>query len=116
MPLYGSILLLLLLANLSLPGTFSFVPEFLVLLGAFSSNTLVAFLATGGVIFSAAYSIWLYNRLCFGPLSPALGFYGDLNGRELALLVPLVLLVLAFGVLPGPLLAPFQLPLALSLR
>ena len=116
MPLYASLLLLLLLANLSLPGTFSFVPEFLVLLGGFSVNTLAAFLATAGVIFSAAYSIWLYNRLCFGPLSPAIQFYGDLNGRELSLLVPLVLLVVAFGLFPAPLLAPLQLPLALVLR
>jgi len=116
MPLYASILLLLLLANLSLPGTFSFIPEFLVLLGGFAVNTLVAFGATAGVILSAAYSIWLFNRLCFGPLSPTLGSYGDLNGRELALLLPLAVLVLAFGLSPAPLLAPLQLPLSLVLR
>jgi len=116
MPLYGGLLLLLLLANLSLPGTFSFIPEFLVLLGGFGVNTLVAFLATLGVIFSAAYSIWLYNRLCFGPVGKGLVAYGDLNGRELSLLLPLALLVVAFGLAPAPLLAPFQLPLALILR
>lgn len=116
MPLYASLLLLLLLANLSLPGTFSFIPEFLVLLGGFGVNTFVAFGATAGVILSAAYSIWLFNRLCFGPLSPAIGAYGDLNGRELALLLPLAGLVVAFGLFPAPLLAPFQLPLSLLLR
>lgn len=113
MPLYASLLLLLFLANLSLPGTLSFVPEFLVLLGAFEANSLVALGATVGVIFSAAYSIWLYNRLCFGPVSFALAAYGDLNGRELALLLPLAVLVLLFGVFPAPLLAPFLLPLSL---
>jgi NADH-quinone oxidoreductase subunit M len=115
MPVYAGLLLVLFLANLSLPGTLSFVPEFLVLLGAFGANTFVALGATFGVIFSAAYSIWLYNRLCFGPVSSALSAYSDLNGRELSLLVPLVVLVLVFGVFPAPLLAPFQFPLSLLL-
>jgi NADH-quinone oxidoreductase subunit M len=116
MPLYASLLLLLLLANLSLPATFPFVAEFLVLLGGFGANSLVGLGATLGVVLSAAYSIWLYNRLCFGPLSIRLGGFGDLNRRELALLLPLVVLVLLFGLAPGPLLAPLQLPLLLVLR
>ena len=61
------------MANVGLPGTSGFVGEFLTLLGAFKANTWVAFLATIGVILSAAYALYLYRRMIFGPLEkPAL--------------------------------------------
>ena len=54
------------LANIGLPGTSGFVGEFLTLLGAFRVDTWVAFLATSGMVLSAAYALWLYRRVIFG--------------------------------------------------
>ena len=82
------------LANVGLPGTSGFVGEFLTLLGAFKANTWVAFLATIGVILSAAYALYLYRRMIFGALEkPALKAHRrhGLRARSLVL-APLVLL------------------------
>ena len=93
------------LANVGLPGTSGFVGEFLTLVGAFQVNTWVAFFATTGVILSAAYALWLYRRVIFGPLvKDALKGIKDLSRREQLILAPLVILVIFFGVYPLPLL------------
>ena len=68
MPLYAVCFMVFTMANVGLPGTSGFVGEFLTLLGAFKANTWVAFFATFGVILSAAYALWLYRRMIFGPL------------------------------------------------
>jgi NADH-quinone oxidoreductase subunit M len=86
-----------------LPGTSGFVGEFLTLLGAFKANTWVAFFATTGVILSAAYALWLYRRVVFGTLTKdSLKGMLDLSGREKAILYPLVVLTIFFGVYPAP--------------
>ena len=93
------------MANVGLPGTSGFVGEFLTLLGAFKANTWVAFLATFGVILSAAYALWLYRRMIFGPLEkPSLRSIRDLGYREMLVLAPLVILTILFGFYPAPLL------------
>jgi NADH-quinone oxidoreductase subunit M len=93
------------MANIGLPGTTGFVGEFLTLMGAFKANTWVGLLATTGVIWSACYALWLYRRLIFGVLSKeTLKGMLDLSGREKAILYPLVVLVIFFGVYPKPLL------------
>jgi NADH-quinone oxidoreductase subunit M len=115
MPLYATALLLLLLANLSLPGTSSFVAEFLVLVGTFGANSLAGLVAAGGVVLSAAYSVWLYNRLCYGPLGSALGRLGDLNRREGLLCLLLLLPVALLGVYPQGLLPLLEPPCLLLL-
>jgi NADH-quinone oxidoreductase subunit M len=105
MPFYALIFLVLTMANVGLPGTSGFVGEFLTLLGAFKANTWVAFIATTGVILSAAYALWLYARMIFGKVErPALMTIPDIDRREAAILVPLVLLVVYYGVQPGPIL------------
>ena len=71
MPLYAAVFMVFTLANVGLPGTSGFIGEFLTLVGAFKANTWVAFLATFGVILSAAYALWLYRRMIFGPLERA---------------------------------------------
>ena len=68
MPIYAVCFMVFTMANVGLPGTSGFVGEFLTLLGAFKANTWVAFFATFGVILSAAYALWLYRRMIFGPL------------------------------------------------
>ena len=68
MPRYAVAFMVFTLANVGLPGTSGFVGEFLTLIGAFQANTWVAFLATTGVILSAAYALYLYRRVIFGVL------------------------------------------------
>ncbi len=90
------------MANVGLPGTSGFVGEFLTLLGTFAANDKVAFFATTGVILSACYALFLYRRVIFGVIDkPALQSIKDLSGRELALLVPLAVLVIYYGIKPG---------------
>jgi NADH-quinone oxidoreductase subunit M len=93
------------LANVGLPGTSGFIGEFLTLIGAFKASTWVAFLATTGVILSAAYALYLYRRVIFGALEKtSLKTIPDLGYREIMVLTPLVLLVVLFGFYPAPLL------------
>ncbi len=108
MPLYAVAFLVFTMANVGLPGTSAFVGEFLSLLGAFRANPWVAFFATTGVILSAAYALWLYRRVVYGELTkPALQGIKDLSPREIAILAPLVVLVIYYGVHPGPILGAF---------
>jgi NADH-quinone oxidoreductase subunit M len=105
MPLYAFVFMIFTLANVGLPGTSGFIGEFLTLVGAFKVNTWVAFLATIGVILSAAYALWLYRRMMFGPIEKrSLAAITDLGYREIVVFTPLVLLVLFFGFYPAPLL------------
>jgi NADH-quinone oxidoreductase subunit M len=92
------------LANVGLPGTSGFVGEFLSLIGTFKINTSVAFLATIGVILSAAYALWLYRKMIFGNLKPALAGIKDIGWRECIIFAPLVALTILLGVAPKPVL------------
>jgi len=108
MPLYACIFMVFTMANVGLPGTSGFIGEFLSLMGAFHASTWVAFFATTGVILSAAYALWLYRRVVFGKLTkPALMHLPDMTPRELATLLPLVVLTIFFGVYPAPILNLF---------
>jgi NADH-quinone oxidoreductase subunit M len=104
MPLYAAAFMVFTLANVGLPGTSGFIGEFLALIGTFQINTWVATLATLGVILSAAYALWLYRKIIFGPLKPQLAAIMDLDRREIIVLGPLVVLTLLFGVYPKPVL------------
>ena len=79
--------------------------QFLSLMGAFRVSTWVAFLATTGIILSAAYALWLYRRMIFGKIeNPSLRFIKDLSWREIAVMTPLVILTIFFGFYPAPVL------------
>jgi NADH-quinone oxidoreductase subunit M len=105
MPKYAVIFMVFTMANVGLPGTSGFVGEFLTLLGGFRANTTVVLFATLGVILSAAYALYLYRRVIFGKLEkPSLMALQDLDAREIAILVPLVVLVIYYGVHPQPIL------------
>jgi NADH-quinone oxidoreductase subunit M len=105
MPLYAVAMMVFTMANVGLPGTSGFVGEFLTLVGAFNANSWVALFATTGVILSAAYALFLYRRIIFGVLDkPALASIQDLSMREIALLAPLLVLTIYYGVQPGPIL------------
>ncbi len=105
MPWYALAFMVFTMANVGLPGTSGFVGEFLTLMGAFKANTWVAFLATTGVILSACYALWLFARVVFGEIKrPVFETIPDLDRREMAMLAPLVVLVIYYGVQPGPIL------------
>jgi NADH-quinone oxidoreductase subunit M len=105
MPIYAACFMVFTMGNVGLPGTSGFVGEFLTLLAAFKANTWVAFLATTGVILSAAYALYLYRRIVFGALEkPSLRGLQDLSYREMAVLAPLVILTILFGFYPAPIL------------
>jgi len=100
-PFFALLFLFFTLGNISLPGTSSFVGEFLILCGVFQTNPFVGSLAASGMIFGTAYSMWLYNRLCFGNVkTPLWNQFADLNRRELALFFPFVFGVLWMGLYP----------------
>ncbi|MET0432310.1 MAG: NADH-quinone oxidoreductase subunit M, partial [Hyphomicrobium sp.] len=105
MPKYAVAFMVFTMANVGLPGTSGFIGEFLTLLAAFRANTWVAIIATSGVILSAAYALYLYRRVIFGALTKAnLKNILDLSPREVAILAPLVLLTIFYGIYPGPVL------------
>jgi NADH-quinone oxidoreductase subunit M len=103
MPKYALVFMLFTMANVGLPGTGGFVGELLTLVGAFQANTWVALIATTGVIFAAAYALYLYRRVVFGELTKAdLKAMTDLTPREIAIFAPLVIMTLWMGVYPAP--------------
>lgn len=99
MPLFAVIFLILTLANLGLPGTSSFIGEFLVILGVIYENNVVIFFGATSMILGAVYAIWLFNRVMFGPVTlNYLMHYSDLNKREFFLFLPLIFLVISSGI------------------
>ena len=103
-------MVLTVLASAGLPGLNGFVGEFLILVGAFASDVpgmpILVSLATTGVILAAVYLLWMLSRMFWGPMtSEANRRMKDLNRRELAVLVPMAVLMVTLGVLPRPFLA-----------
>ena len=105
MPKYAFVFMIFTLAALGLPGTSGFVGEFLVLVGVFQKSVIAAVLASLGVIFAAAYMLWLYRRVIFGKIaSSEIKEMVDLNKTELYIFSSIVFLTLFFGIYPEPLL------------
>ncbi|WP_082946112.1 NADH-quinone oxidoreductase subunit M [Mycobacterium sp. E1747] len=92
------------LAALALPGLAPFISEFLVLIGTFARYPVAAAVAATGLVLSAIYILWLYQRLMTGPGKERDAKLRDLGPRELAVIVPLLALLVAFGVYPQPVL------------
>ena len=104
MPKYSFLFMIFVLGTLGLPGTSGFVGEFLVLVGVFKVNYLVAILASIGVILAAAYILWLYKRVVFGKMENIqLKKIKDVNLSEAVILGVLSAAVLFFGFYPDPL-------------
>ncbi|MGB7347276.1 MAG: NADH-quinone oxidoreductase subunit M [Pirellulaceae bacterium] len=104
MPRFVALFCLFTIASFALPGTGSFIGEFLVLLGAAEVNLIAAFLALGGILLAAAYMLWMLQRVVLGqPATSTAAVLPDLTRRETATLIPLAILVLWVGVFPRPL-------------
>ena len=106
MPRYAVVFMIFTLGSLGLPGTTGFIGEFLILLGTFKINFLVATIASLGVILGAAYMLWLYRRVVFGQITnPEVKKLKDLNNSEIVILTVLAVVSLLFGFYPDPLLS-----------
>ncbi|MBY4400584.1 NADH-quinone oxidoreductase subunit M [Rhodococcus fascians] len=90
------------LATLSLPGLAPFISEFLVLIGTFGRYGVAAIVATGALVLSAIYILWLYQRVMTGPVREGSEKISDLVPREALVVVPLLALLIVFGVYPKP--------------
>ena len=112
-PKYSVLFMLFTLAALGLPGTSGFVGEFLILMGAFKDNFLVAVIASLGVIIGAAYMLWLYKRVVFGKLANLeLKEMVDLDKSELFILICLAIPTLFFGFYPEPLINTIEVSIS----
>jgi len=101
MPIYAVFFMIVTLSSIGLPGTNGFVGEFLILLGAFQSNVVYGVLAATGVIFGAAYMLWMFQRVMFGKITrPENEKLKDLNAREIGILVPMVIVIFLMGIYP----------------
>ncbi|SDD11706.1 NADH dehydrogenase subunit M [Sphingomonas sp. YR710] len=109
MPYYALFFMLFTMGSVGLPGTSGFVGEFLSLVGAYHASSWVAFVATTGIILGAAYMLYLYRRVVYGPLTKDdVAAMPDLSLREWALLAPIAAAVLWMGVYPESFLAPMR--------
>jgi NADH-quinone oxidoreductase subunit M len=105
MPVFASFFMLFAMANAGLPGTSGFIGEFMVILGSIKSGFWVAFWAATTLILGAAYTLWMYKRVIFGPITnQEVAHLKDLTGFELSAYVLLALMVIALGVYPKPML------------
>jgi NADH-quinone oxidoreductase subunit M len=103
MPKFAALMMLFAMANSGLPATSGFVGEFMVIMGAMKANFWLAFVAATTLVFGAAYTLWMYKRVIFGPVANAhVGKLSDLNPRELMVLGSLAVAVLFMGVYPLP--------------
>ncbi|MDO8262509.1 MAG: NADH-quinone oxidoreductase subunit M [Gallionella sp.] len=102
-PIYVTLMAIFSFASFGLPGTNSFVGEFLVLVGTFKSSLLSGAIAIGGVVLTVAYMLWMLQRIVWGENTRKDDVVvTDLNGREIATLMPLLVLVFWIGVNPQP--------------
>ncbi len=106
MPRFAVIVTIVMLSSMALPGTNGFVGEFLILLGTFRVHPAYATVAIGGVILSAIYLLWMYQRVMQGPVTTKEpSRFLEMTPRELLIFVPLILLIFWIGVFPAALLA-----------
>jgi len=104
MPYFASFMMLFAMANAGLPGTSGFVGEFLVIITVFKANFWIAFLAALTLILGAAYTLWMYKRVVFGPVTlQTVKELTDISSREMLILSALAVMVLLVGLWPAPL-------------
>jgi NADH-quinone oxidoreductase subunit M len=109
MPKYAIVFMIFTLGAIGVPGTSGFIGEFLILMAVFSKSFLVATIASLGVIFAAAYMLWLYRRIIFGDLiKQDLKKMLDLNKTEVIILWSLTVPIIFFGFYPEPLINTFE--------
>jgi len=108
MPLFTIFFFIFTLCNTGIPLSINWIGEILSLMGIWQQNPIIACLGASGICLSACYSVFLYNRISYGNLSPYLPPLKDLNRREYYMLISLLIPTLVFGILPNVLLTPLH--------
>ena len=101
MPIFSSITLILILANIGFPLTFNFIAEFFSILSAFNYSYLVGVLSCIGALLATVYALYYYNRVYFGTLSPHLNFSREMLNFEFQGFLPLIILTILLGIFPN---------------
>jgi NADH-quinone oxidoreductase subunit M len=107
-PRLVAVFLLITLSSIGLPGMNGFIGEFLILLGAFKWDARMAAFAATGVILSAVYMLWMFQRVNYGPVTPKNRELPDLTTREWWVMAPTIAMVVVMGVFPGVFLRPME--------
>jgi NADH-quinone oxidoreductase subunit M len=110
MPIYATVFMIMTMSSIGLPGLNGFIGEFAILQGAFQAFPIAAVIATTGIVLGAAYMLWLYQRMMFGPINDTNEKMQDLNLREIAYFVPLIAAAFWIGIYPKPVLAVLAKP------
>jgi len=109
MPIYATFFMIVTLSSIGLPGLNGFVGEFLILLGTFKVNVTYAVFAATGVILSAVYMLWMFQRVMFGEVTKEENRkLKDLSLREIIVLIPIILFIIQIGVYPKPYLSRIE--------
>jgi len=101
MPVFSTLFLIFILCNTGIPLTLNFLGEVMSLIGIFQRNPFAAILGASGIVLSACYSIFLYNRLAFAQYSPYLLVVKDINRREFFILISLLIPTFVLGIFPN---------------
>ena len=107
MPKFSIFFMIYCLGAISFPGTTGFIGEFLILIGIFKINYSIAFVSAFGVILSACYILWMYNRVCFG--NKNYSNIADLNIKDTLVFLIFVLLIIILGIYPNILISIYEL-------
>ena len=102
LPIYAAFFMIFTLSSLGLPGMNGFIGEFMILLGAFTTQRIYAIIGTTGIILGAAYMLWMFQRVMFMELKPKNMSLVDLSMREALTLIPLAVFVFWIGIFPNP--------------
>lgn len=101
MPVFALLFFLATIANMGIPLSLNWTGEFLALSGTFQRNPVIGVLAATGIVLSASYSIFLFNRICFGAYSQYLGKAKDVSRREFMILISLIIPAFVLGIFPN---------------
>jgi NADH-ubiquinone oxidoreductase chain 4 len=101
MPIFTLLFFIFTLCNTGIPLSLNFLGEQLSLIGIWERNPIVACLGASGIVLSACYSIFLYNRISYGSYSPHLPILKDINRREFNILISLLIPTVILGILPN---------------
>ncbi len=112
MPIYATIFMLLTMSSIGLPLLNGFIGEATILMGTFQAWPWVAVVATSGIVLGAAYMLWMFQRVMFGPITEVNAKMEDLNFREIAYFTPLIIVAVWIGLYPKPFMDIMDKPVA----
>jgi NADH-quinone oxidoreductase subunit M len=103
MPVFATFLMIVTLASVAVPGTNGFVGEIMILVGVFRTYPIYGVFAVSGMVLGVIYMLWMYQKVMFGPVTnDSNRKMPDLNRREIAVMIPIAVLVFVMGIFPDP--------------